>query len=474
MTQWLVKSGLGKPAVKYKLRDWLFSRQRYWGEPIPILHEVDVSGNPTGLTRPVPEDQLPVLLPELEDFKPTGRPGGPLEKALDWIHAGEIPPAQEREDSVTLKIDSNQTLMLRRETNTMPQWAGSCWYYLRFCDPRSSSCGWDPMKERCWMPVDLYVGGAEHAVLHLLYARFWHKVLFDRGHASTLEPFRRLINQGHILSITYRTPEGRVIPYSRIKFSEGKAVHAETGAELAGETEKMSKSRGNVIPIDEPLRQYGADTTRLYEMFMGPLEATKPWSILGVEGISRFLNRAWRMIVDEESPMLRSSSKMVEGDEPEAQPTLEQLRVLHKTIQAVTGDLQELRFNTAISRLMEFVNFFTGQTSRPRACVEPFVLMLAPLAPHIAEEMWQALGHLESLAYEPWPQFEEQYTRDDVVELPIQINGRVRSRLLAAVSSSRDELERAALSDAKVKKYIEGRAVGKVIVVPNRLINIVV
>ena len=474
MTDWLEKSGLGKPAVKYKLRDWLFSRQRYWGEPIPILHEVDASGNPTGLTRPVPEDQLPVLLPELEDFKPTGRPGGPLEKALDWIHAGEIPAAQEKEDSVTLKIDSNQPLMLRRETNTMPQWAGSCWYYLRFCDPRNSSRPWDPMKERYWMPVDLYVGGAEHAVLHLLYSRFWHKVLFDRGHASTLEPFRRLINQGHILSITYRTPEGRIIPYTRIKFGEGKAVHAETGAELAGETEKMSKSRGNVIPIDEPLRQYGADTTRLYEMFMGPLEATKPWSILGVEGISRFLNRAWRMIVDEESPMLRSSSKVVEGDEPEAQPTLEQLRALHKTIQAVTGDLQQLRFNTAISRLMEFVNFFTGQTSRPRACVEPFVLMLSPLAPHIAEEMWQALGHRESLAYETWPQFEEQYTRDDVVELPIQINGRVRSRLLAAVSSSRDELERAALSDAKVKKYIEGRAVGKVIVVPNRLINIVV
>jgi leucyl-tRNA synthetase len=474
MTDWLVKSGLGRPAVKYKLRDWLFSRQRYWGEPIPILHEVDASGNPTGLTRPVPDNQLPVLLPELEDFKPTGRPGGPLEKALDWIHAGEISPTQEKEDSVTLKIDSNQPLMLRRETNTMPQWAGSCWYYLRFCDPRNSDRSWDPMKERYWMPVDLYVGGAEHAVLHLLYARFWHKVLFDRGHVSTLEPFRRLINQGHILSITYRTPEGRIIPYTRIKFGEGKAVDAGTGAELAGETEKMSKSRGNVIPIDEPLRQYGADTTRLYEMFMGPLEATKPWSILGVEGISRFLNRAWRMIVDEESPTLLSSSKVVEGDEPEAQPTLEQLRALHKTIQAVTGDLQQLRFNTAISRLMEFVNFFTGQTSRPRACVESFVLMLAPLAPHIAEEMWQALGHRESLAYKPWPQFEEQYTREDVVELPIQINGRVRSRLLAAVSSSRDELERAALSDAKVKKYIEGRAVGKVIVVPNKLINIVV
>jgi leucyl-tRNA synthetase len=474
MTDWLVKSGLGRAAVKYKLRDWLFSRQRYWGEPIPILHEVDGSGNPTGLIRPVPEDQLPVLLPDLEDFKPTGRPGGPLEKALDWIHAGEIRPAEKKADSVTLKIDSNQPLMLRRETNTMPQWAGSCWYYLRFCDPGNSARPWDPVKERYWMPVDLYVGGAEHAVLHLLYARFWHKVLFDRGHASTLEPFRRLINQGHILSITYRTPEGRIVPYTRIKFGEGKAVHAETGAELAGETEKMSKSRGNVIPIDDPLRQYGADTTRLYEMFMGPVEATKPWSMMGVEGIGRFLNRAWRMIVDEESPTLRSSSKIVEGDEAEAQPTLEQLRVLHKTIEAVTGDLQELRFNTAISRLMEFVNFFTGQTSRPRACVEPFVLMLSTLAPHIAEEMWHALGHRESLAYEPWPRFEEQYTREDVVELPIQINGRVRSRLLAAASSSRDELERAALSDAKVKKYIEGRAVGKVIVVPNRLINIVV
>ena len=281
ITAWLAAAGLGRAAVKYKLRDWLFSRQRYWGEPIPILHEIDGAGNPTGLTRAVPEDQLPVLLPEMEDFKPTGRPGGPLEKAIDWIRV------------------SQNGRELRRETNTMPQWAGSCWYYLRFCDPKNRSAAWDPDKERYWMPVDLYVGGAEHAVLHLLYARFWHKVLFDRGYVSTLEPFRRLINQGMILSITYRTQEGRVVPYTKIKFGEGKAIHAETGEELSGEVEKMSKARGNVIPVDVPLQQYGADTTRLYEMFMGPLETTKPWSMQGVEGISRFLNRAWRMIMDE-------------------------------------------------------------------------------------------------------------------------------------------------------------------------------
>jgi len=456
ITDWLLRAGLGRPAVKYKLRDWLFSRQRYWGEPIPILHEVDAAGEPTGLTKAVPENELPVLLPELEDFKPTGRPGGPLEKAAEWI--------QVRRDGQ----------VLNRETNTMPQWAGSCWYYLRFCDPRNDRAAWDPDKERYWMPVDLYVGGAEHAVLHLLYARFWHKVLFDRGYVSTLEPFQRLINQGMILSITYRTRDGRIVPYTQIKFGEGKAIHAETGEELSGEVEKMSKARGNVIPVDVPLQQYGADTTRLYEMFMGPLEATKPWSMQGVEGISRFLNRAWRMIIDETADDLRLSAKIRSGDDPGADPTAEQLRVLHRTIQAVTEDMFDLRFNTAISRLMEFVNFFTSQESRPHSCMETFVLLLAPLAPHLAEELWQALGHSGSLAYEPWPAFDEKYTREDTVELPIQINGRLRSRLVASISASNEELESAALADAKVRRHLEGGTVRKVIIVPRKLINIVV
>ena len=455
ITQWLVRSGLGRPAVKYKLRDWLFSRQRYWGEPIPILHELDEEGNPSGRSQAVPEDQLPVPLPELEDFKPTGRPSGPLEKAAGWI-----------------QVTENGKHFLR-ETNTMPQWAGSCWYYLRFCDPRNDQRAWDPQKERYWMPVDLYVGGAEHAVLHLLYARFWHKVLYDRGYVSTLEPFQRLINQGMILSVTYRTPEGRIVPYTKIRFGEGRAVHAETGEELAGETEKMSKSRGNVIPVDVPLEQYGADTTRLYEMFMGPLETTKPWSMQGVEGISRFLNRAWRMVIDESADDMRLNPKVVSGEELEAQPTAEQLRVVHRTIQAVTEDLEGLRFNTAISRMMEFVNFFTGQDVRPQSCLETFVLLLAPMAPHLCEELWQALGHRESLAYAPWPAFDPDYAQEDTIELPVQVNGRLRSRLIASVSATNEVLERAALDDPKVRKYLAASTVRKVIIVPRKLINIV-
>jgi leucyl-tRNA synthetase len=451
ITEWLVESGLGKGAVKYKLRDWLFSRQRYWGEPIPILHELDSEGQPTGLTRPVKDDELPVLIPEMEDFKPSGRPEGPLDKATDWVCV------------------VRDGLRFRRETNTMPQWAGSCWYYLRFCDPANSSHAWDPARERYWMPVDLYVGGAEHAVLHLLYARFWHKVLFDRGFVSTLEPFRRLINQGMILSITYRGQDDRIVPYSRIEFRDGKAFHAESGEELSGETEKMSKSRGNVIPVDVPLRQYGADTTRLYEMFMGPLETTKPWSMQGVEGISRFLNRAWRMLVDEEPDELVLHPKLTAEE-----PTEEQLRVQHRTVKVVTEDLAALRFNTATSRLMEFVNYFTGQEKRPRPCMEAFVLMLAPLAPHLAEELWQVLGHGESLAYAPWPTFDDKYTREDTIEVPVQINGRVRGHLLVPSGAGREELQRLALEDPRVQKYVAGAGIRRVVVVPGKLINIVV
>jgi leucyl-tRNA synthetase len=451
ITEYLVRSGIGRAAIKYKLRDWLFSRQRYWGEPIPILHELDSEGKLTGLTRAITPEELPVLLPEMEDFKPTGRPGGPLEKATEWIK---------------VRRDGRE---YARETNTMPQWAGSCWYYLRFCDPRNKDKAWDPGKERFWMPVDLYVGGAEHAVLHLLYSRFWHKVLFDRGHVSTMEPFRRLVNQGMILSITYRTSEGRIIPYPQIRFEEGKAFHAETGEELAGETEKMSKSRGNVIPVDVPLQMYGADTTRLYEMFMGPLESTKPWSMQGVEGISRFLNRAWRMIIDETAESMQLNPKV-----GEAAPTEEQFRILHKTIRSVTQDMENLSFNTAISRLMEFVNFFTAQDQRPLACMEPFVLLLSPMAPHIAEELWQRLGHSESLAYAAWPEFDPKYVQESTVEMPVQINGKVRGRVTVPATASSTEMEQAALNDSKVKKYLEGSSVRKVIVVPKKLINIVV
>jgi leucyl-tRNA synthetase len=451
ITEWLAGAGIGRAAIKYKLRDWLFSRQRYWGEPIPILHEVDSEGKPTGLTRAVSPEELPVLLPEMEDFKPTGRPGGPLEKATEWIKVHR---------------DGRE---YARETNTMPQWAGSCWYYLRFCDPRNNEKSWGPAKERYWMPVDLYVGGAEHAVLHLLYSRFWHKVLYDRGYVSTLEPFQKLVNQGMILSITYRTSEGRIVPYQQIRFEEGKAFHAETNEELAGETEKMSKSRGNIIPVDMPIQRYGVDNTRLYEMFMGPLESTKPWSMQGVEGISRFLGRSWRMIIDETADAMQLNPKVLKN----ASPTEEQLRVMHKTIQSVTQDMESLSFNTAISRLMEFVNFFTGQDERPVAFMENFVLLLSPMAPHISEELWQALDHSESLAQAPWPAFDTKYIQESMIELPIQINGRVRGRITVPVDAGNQDIERLALSDPRVKKYLEGSSVRKVIVVPKKLINIV-
>ena len=451
ITAWLARGGLGRAAAKTRLRDWLFSRQRYWGEPIPILHELDSAGNPNGLIRAVGLEELPVLLPEMEDFKPTGKPGGPLEKAVAWIRVTR---------------DGKEYL---RETNTMPQWAGSCWYYLRFCDPRNSERPWDPEKERYWMPVDLYVGGAEHAVLHLLYSRFWHKVLFDRGHVSTMEPFKKLVNQGMILSVTYRNSEGRIVPYRQIRFEEGKAFDAETGAELTGETEKMSKSRGNVIPVDVPIQRYGSDTTRLYEMFLGPLESTKPWSMQGVEGVSRFLNRSWRMIVDEESDALRLNERV----RPGAAPDREELRVLHKTIQAVTQDMESLSFNTAISRLMEFVNFFTGRKERPLECMESFVLMLAPMAPHIAEEMWRALGHEQSLAYAPWPSFEPKYTEESVVDVPVQVNGKVRGRIQVDAQATREQMEQAALGDPRIRKHLEGTTVRKVIAIPGKLVNIV-
>ena len=453
ITEWLVNTGIGRAAIKYKLRDWIFSRQRYWGEPIPILHELDSGGNPSGLTKAVGAEELPVLLPEMEDFKPTGQPGGPLEKATKWLK---------------VKKDGRD---YARETNTMPQWAGSCWYYLRFCDPKNSQMAWDREKERYWMPVDLYVGGAEHAVLHLLYSRFWHKVLFDRGFVSTMEPFRRLINQGMILSITYRTSEGRIVPYSGIRFEDGKAMHAETDETLTGETEKMSKARGNVIPIDVPIDRYGSDTTRLYEMFMGPLESTKPWSMQGVEGISRFLNRAWRMMIDEAAEEMRLNLKVTPRD---AAPDEEQLRLMHRTIQSVTRDMESLSFNTAISRLMEFVNYFTAQERRPHVCMENFVLLLSPMAPHIAEELWHTLGHTESLAFEPWPAYDDRYVQESMIEMPIQINGKVRAHIVVAGDATNSEMEQAALTDSRVEKYLEGKSVRKVIVIPNKLISIVV
>jgi leucyl-tRNA synthetase len=412
--------GQGRSAVNYKLRDWLFSRQHFWGEPFPILHELDAEGRPTGRIRALRPEDLPVDLPATMAFDAGhDRPEPPLEKAPeDWLY---------------VTLDGKR---YKRETNTMPQWAGSCWYYLRFLDPHNARAAVDPAVEKAWMPVDLYVGGAEHAVLHLLYARFWHKVLFDRGYVSTPEPFQKLVNQGMILG--------------------------EDGG-------KMSKSRGNVVNPDQVVSEYGADALRLYEMFMGPLEAVKPWSMDGVSGVRGFLDRAWRMIVDD-----RAETTALAAAVRPAEPTPEQGRMVHKTIQAVTRDLEQMSFNTAIARLMEFTNFFLKEECRPQGAMEQFVLLLSPLAPHLAEELWQALGHEATLAYEPWPRWDEAQLREASVEIPVQINGKLRGRIVVAAGCDEGALGQAARADPRIAELLSGKTIVKEIVVPGRMVSFVV
>ena len=425
ITKDLAAAGPGKEAVNYRLRDWLFSRQRYWGEPFPIWHELDHDGNPTGLMRADTAESLPVLHPHMEDFKPTGTPEPMLAKATpEWLY----------------KTDTDG-MKLKRETNSMPQWAGSCWYYLRFCDNKNSDNFIDPAKEKYWLPVDLYIGGAEHAVLHLLYSRFWHKVLFDRGHVSTPEPFQKLVNQGMILG----EPDEN------------------------GKAEKMSKSRGNVINPDDIVQQYGADSLRLYEMFMGPLEQTKPWQMSGVEGVYRFLGRVWRMMIDD-----RAEDVVLLPTVVDSAPAADQLRILHKTIKIVTDDIDRLSFNTAISRMMEFTNFMSGQETRSKSVLEKFILLLNPFAPHIAEELWNALGHSSTLSYEPWPSYDSALLVEDTVEVPVQFNGKVRSKIVVPANSDAVALEAAARADEIVQKNLDGKTVVKVVAVPGRMVNFVV
>ncbi len=483
ITAELTRQGVGRSAVNYKLRDWLFSRQRFWGEPFPILHEIDESGAKTGLLRSLDPADLPVDLPRLDDFKPHGRPEPPLEKANDdWLYP---------------VIDG---IRYKRETNTMPQWAGSCWYFLRFIDPHNDEVFLDPKLEEQWMPVDLYIGGAEHAVLHLLYARFWHKVLYDRGHLKTPEPFTRLVNQGMILGDVeftgYRDADEQWVsakdvmedenrkPVLRSDGSQVQAVKLDPDqAEKLGDdfvlksdhavhidsrAYKMSKARGNVVNPDEIVADYGADALRLYEMFMGPLEQSKPWAMTGVNGVRNFLDRVWRMIADESKEEHELNPAMVDGE-----PTDAQVRMLHKTIKAVTQDIETLSFNTAIARMMEFVNYFTKQKKRPKKTIEPFVLLLSPFAPHLAEELWNLLGHEESLAYEPWPQFEESLTVDASVEIPVQINGKNRSKIIVARGTSKDEMISAAKADGRITELLDGKTIRKEIAVPDRLVNIV-
>jgi leucyl-tRNA synthetase len=454
MTDWLEEKGLGVRKINYKLRDWLFSRQRYWGEPFPILHEVDADGRPTSFVRTVPEDQLPLLLPELEDYRPSGRPEPPLEKATDWVW---------------VTIDGKR---YKRETNTMPQWAGSCWYYLRYLDPRNARRFVDPAKERYWMPVDLYVGGAEHAVLHLLYSRFWHKVLYDRGHVHTPEPFRRLVNQGMILGEMEFTvgPEARRVGEDEVeKRGDRFVLKSDPSAAVDARAYKMSKSRGNVINPDQVVDQYGADSLRLYEMFMGPLEATKPWSMRGVEGVYRFLSRVWRLFIDDRAEEVRLADAV-----RDAEPDRETLRLLHRTIQKVTEDLDGMRFNTAIAAMMEFSNHLNRLEVRPRSVLQTFVLLLSPFAPHLAEELWHALGHKSTLAYEPWPKYDPALTRADTIEVPVQVNGKIRARLTVPADADEATLRELALVDEKVKAAISGKTIRKVIIVPGRLVNLVV
>ena len=408
ITAWLESQSKGRKAVNYKLRDWLFARQRYWGEPFPVVW---VGGE----SRPLPEQQLPLVLPETINFKPSGTGESPLANLQDWVTT--IDPASGRPAC--------------RETNTMPQWAGSCWYYLRFIDPKNAQRLVDPEKERYWMPVDLYIGGSEHAVLHLLYARFWHKVLFDISVVSTPEPFKKLVHQGIV---------------------------------LGEDNQKMSKSRGNVVNPDEMMDQFGADAVRLYEMFMGPLEAMKPWSTRGVEGVTRFLERVWRLMVNEEGAI---SSAVVTSA-----PNLDHQRLLHQTIKKVTEDIEALRFNTAISQMMVFTNELTKLEQRPRALLEAFVLILSPFAPHLAEELWEKLSGQTSVSQQPWPAFDPALTVSDRLTIPIQVNGKLRGKIEVRVDTPREEIE--SLSRAQISEWMQGKEPKKVIYVQKKLINFVI
>ncbi|KML46837.1 MULTISPECIES: leucine--tRNA ligase [Bacillaceae] len=410
MIAWLEEKGIGTKKVTYRLRDWLFSRQRYWGEPIPVIHWED------GTMTAVQEDQLPLVLPKTTEIKPSGTGESPLANIDDWVNV----------------VDPETGKKGRRETNTMPQWAGSCWYYLRYIDPKNSEALADPEKLKEWLPVDIYIGGAEHAVLHLLYARFWHKVLYDVGVVHTKEPFQKLFNQGMI---------------------------------LGENNEKMSKSKGNVVNPDEIVESHGADTLRLYEMFMGPLEASIAWSTNGLDGSRRFLDRIWRLFVEETGELSPRIQDIEEGSSLE--------KVYHQTVKKVTEDYEGLRFNTAISQMMVFINEAYKADVLPKTFAEGFVKMLSPIAPHISEELWSKFGHDESIAYEAWPAFDEAKMVDDEVEIVIQINGKVKAKLMVPADAKKDLLEQIAMGDEKVKEQIDGKTVRKVIAVPGKLVNIV-
>lgn len=437
MTAWLESRNIGAATVNYKLRDWLFSRQRYWGEPFPVIHWDD------GEITILDEKDLPLILPELEVYQPGENGESPLANATEWLY-----------------VTDSKGRRGRRETNTMPQWAGSCWYYLRFIDPRNENAIFDKEKEKYWMPVDLYIGGAEHAVLHLLYSRFWHKVLFDTGVVSTDEPFLKLFNQGMILAFAYETATGSKVSSDQVTERDGKYYHTVTGEVLKQIVAKMSKSLKNVINPDDVISRYGADSLRLYEMFLGPLEATKPWDEKGVKGVLNFLSRTYRLIANNEN--------LTEGNEdPEV------LRSLHQAVRKVTDDIENLHLNTAISAMMIFLNTAVKKGKITRETALTFTKILSPFAPHLSEELWQSLGNDASLAYEPWPEAKAEYLKVDTFECPVSVNGKMRFKIELAVDLPSEEVKSIVLSDERAVKWIAG-ATPKVIIVPNRIVNIVV
>ena len=441
ITEWLERNGVGAGKVNFKLRDWLFARQRYWGEPFPVVY-------PEGSDEPVPLplSDLPLTLPETDNFKPSGSGEGPLANVTDWVNT----------------VDPVSGGPARRDTNTMPQWAGSCWYYLRFIDPKNENAMVDGSLEKYWMPVDLYVGGAEHAVLHLLYARFWHKVLYDIGAVSTVEPFGRLVSQGMILGeVEYTGADGAKLAAEDVtKKGDGYVLASDESVKVSARAHKMSKSRGNVVNPDDVVDEFGADSLRLYEMFMGPLRETKVWQTKGVEGCSRFLARAYRLF---------DPAKMTD-----AEPSDEQLKAINACVAKVTEETEGMRFNTAIAAMMEFVNAATKWDEKPRKTLEPFVLLLGPYAPHLSEELWGMLGHEGSNAYEAWPEADTSLLVEDTVTLAVQVNGKMRGKIELAADATQADAMSSAMAQENIAKFVGDEAgIKKIIYVPGKILNVV-
>ena len=438
MIEWLESTGTGRGAVNYKLRDWLFSRQRYWGEPFPIVWDKD------GNHHPLPEEQLPLKIPEVKSYEPSGTGESPLANIDSWLHVGDM----------------------TRETNTMPQWAGSCWYYLRYIDPNNDTAPFSEENEKYWMPVDFYIGGAEHAVLHLLYARFWHKVLYDIGLVHTKEPFKKLFNQGMILGLSYKDARGALVPNDQVIAKDGKYFSKETGEELSQIPAKMSKSLKNVVNPDDIIRDFGADSLRLYEMFMGPLDQVKPWDTQGVQGVNRFLAKCWRLIVAQNENVLQDNIRDIACD-------AETETLMHQTIRKLGEDIESLNFNTGISQMMVYVNHLSRLKEVPKAAAEALVLVLAPYAPHIAEELWSILGHSDCIANAQWPEFDAQKCEVARIKMAVQVVGKTRGTIEIDRNASDDDIVKAAQAIPAVAKQLDGKTIVKTIIVPGRILNFI-